>query len=192
MNKNLNALDIIYKRRAVRNYKKKSISNEVFEKIIEAATYAPTAMHQEAWLFGIIQDQQLLKRISTQAKKILAKQRQNPDNLFHDKKFDYFMSEEFNIFYDADALVIIYGKNDKPFSSADCWLAAENLMLAACYLELGSCVIGLAIDALNSEEIRRELNIPDDITAFAPIILGYTNGELPAVSRKKAQIIFRS
>lgn len=46
---------------------------------------------------------------------------------------------------------------------ADCWLAAENLMLSACALGLGTCCIGSAIPALNSPEAKSELGISADV-----------------------------
>ena len=184
-------MSAIYKRRAVRSYTKQHISNDVIDSLLDAAVHAPTAMHQESWSFAVIQDQDLLKQISDKAKKLLEIERKNSASPFHDKSLDYFTNPEFNIFYDADALVVICGKSDKPFISADCWLAAENLMLTACYIGIGSCVIGLAIEALNSKELKEKLNIPDDTTAFSPIILGYSNDKILTSSRKKPEIIFR-
>jgi len=55
---------------------------------------------------------------------------------------DIFASPEFNIFYDASTLIVICGKAEGPFVVADCWLVAENLMLAACAMGLGTCVGG--------------------------------------------------
>lgn len=184
-------LEVIYKRRAVRSYEKKHISDEIIDNLIDAAIHAPTAMHQEAWAFAIIQERRLLKLISDCAKELLAEERKNPASPFHHESLDYLTDPQFNIFYNADTLVVICGKSDKPFISADCWLAAENLMLAACHLGIGSCVIGLAVEALNSKKIRNELKIPNHLTAFAPVILGYPKGKIPASSRKKPEIIFR-
>ena len=186
-----NITNAIYKRRAVRSYKKQRISDDIIESLLDAAIHAPTAMHQEAWSFAIIQDRNLLKQISDISKTFLAQARQNPDSPFHAKSLDHFIDPDFDIFYNADTLIVIYGKTDSPFISADCWLAAENLMLTACDTGLGSCVIGLAVEALNGAEMRNILEIPNNLTAFAPIILGYPSAETPATSRKKAQIIFR-
>ena len=194
MNQNkqvIGRLDTIYQRRSVRSYLKRHVSNNIIDSLIDAAIHAPTAMHQEALAFAVIQDQDLLKRISDHAKKLLAEERKNPASPFHHESLDYFTNPAFNIFYGADALVIIFGKSDRPFISADCWLAAENLMLAACHMGIGSCVVGLAVEALNSKELRNELEIPDNLTAFAPIILGYPSEELPAKSRKKPNVIFK-
>ena len=78
----------------------------------------------------------------------------------------------FNIFFNAGTLVVIYGNSLQTFAQADCWLAAENLMLAACGMGVGSCIIGLAVDALNTPEWKARLEIPPTMTAVAPILLG--------------------
>ncbi len=188
---NISTMEAIYKRHAIRSYKKQHVSDETIDILLDAAVHAPTALHQEAWAFAIIKDKNLLEQISNSAKKILNEERKNPQNPFHHESLDYLMKPEFNIFYDADALIVIYGKSDKPFIDADCWLAAENLMLAAYSLGIGSCVIGLAVETLNSKEWRDYLKIPEELKAVAPIIIGHPNDDAPATSRKKPKIIFR-
>ena len=95
----------------------------------------------------------------------------------------------FDIFYDAGTLVVICGEAIGPFVTADCWLAAENLMLAACAYGLGTCVIGFAVPALHDPAIKRELGIPDGTDAIAPIIVGLPRGETPAVARNAPEIL---
>jgi nitroreductase len=87
-------------------------------------------------------------------------------------KCDRFASPDFCVFYDAPVLVAICAKHSGPFAAADCWMAAENLMLAACAIGLGSCCIGSAIPALNGPAIKEELGIPSDVEVVAPIIVG--------------------
>lgn len=94
----------------------------------------------------------------------------------------------YHLFYNAGALIVIYGKPMGPFVAADCWLAAENLMLAACTAGLGDCVIGLAAPALNSPEWKKLLDVPAELTAYAPILLGYPAGT-PPPARKAPEII---
>ena len=81
--------------------------------------------------------------------------------------------KDFNVFYNASTLIVIYSTFEGPFVNADCWLAAENFMLAAYAKGLGTCPIGLALLALNSPDWKEELNIPADAMAIAPIIVGW-------------------
>ena len=74
------------------------------------------------------------------------------------------------------------------FVEADCWLAAENIMLSACQMGLGTCVIGSAVMALNTQEIRDQLKIPSAYAAIAPIIVGVPQG-ITATSLRKEPIV---
>ncbi|MDI1361797.1 nitroreductase family protein [Methylotenera sp.] len=181
--------ETILARRSVRSFKKNKIPQGIISSLLEAAVRAPTAVHQEPWGFVIIQDEQTLKTLSDYAKPLFLtglKQRELDDP---EQLLDVFESQNFNIFYDADALILICGKTSSPFYAADCWLAAENLMLVACAMNLGSCVIGSAVEAFNTSDIRNKFGIPNNFTAVAPIALGYPNVESPPTSRK-APLIF--
>ena len=68
---------------------------------------------------------------------------------------------------DAGTLVVICRKPDGRYAEADCWLAAENFMLAACAKQLGTCCIGFAVPVLNVPDIKREVGIPQDAPAAA-------------------------
>jgi nitroreductase len=93
------------------------------------------------------------------------------------------------VFYDAGTLIAIGARPLGPFVAADCWLAAENLMLAACALGLGTCCIGSAVPALNSPETKSELGIPSDVEILAPIIVGVPREPAAEVSRRNPTIV---
>ena len=183
---NLNTLDAIYHRRAVRNYTPQKMSQTSVHALLDAAVHAPTAMHEEPWAFAIIQDKNLLDRLSDTAKELVRNESQGA----HGKNaLDLVNKPDFNVFYNASTLIVIYSKVQGPFVAAACWLAAENLMLAACAKGLGTCVIGFAVGALNTPTWKMELGIPPEMTAIAPIILGVPAGETPAVPRKQPEIV---
>jgi len=60
----MSTLDAIYHRRSVRNYLPQSIDRAVVRALLDAAVRAPTAMDEEPWLFAVIQDKNLLDRLS--------------------------------------------------------------------------------------------------------------------------------
>lgn len=181
--------EVILGRRSVRNYQAKRVGKISISSLLEAAVRAPTAMHQEPWAFVIINDKKTLKSLSDLAKPlIIAKAKLNPTELNQNMK-ELFDNPDFNIFYDAGTLIIICGKTDSPFYSADCWLAAENMMLAACAMGLGSCVVENALPALNLNDVKAQLKISDKYTAVAPIIIGYPNQENTATTRNAPVIL---
>jgi nitroreductase len=185
----MSVMDAIYGRRSVRGYTAQPIERATILELLAAAVRAPTAIHEEPWAFAVIQDPALLKRLSDRAKPLFVEEahRAHLDAAGH--SLDAFASPDFNIFYNAGTLIVIYGKPMGPFVPADCWLAAENLMLAACAMGLGTCVIGSAVPVLNLSESKSDLGIPMELTAVAPIILGLPSGETPSTPRKEPHVL---
>lgn len=192
----LSALDVIFARRSVRAYAKHSLDSSTVNALLDAAVQAPTAHHAEPWAFVVIQDERVLKRFSDLAKadlsRALAHQLNRPGagKDTAQARFEQEIADpDFNIFYDASTLVIICARPMGPFAVADCWLAAENLMLAACAMGLGTCCIGLATATLNTDAIKRELSIPADVTVVAPIIVGVPREPGIADTRKQPEVL---
>jgi nitroreductase len=182
-------LDAIYGRRSVRSYAPERVDRATILALLGAAVRAPTAVHMEPWAFVVLQDLTALKHLSDRAKPLFVGEahRAHLDPGGH--LLDAFTSPEFNIFYDAATLIVICAKPMGPFVVADCWLAAENLMLAACAMGLGTCVIGSAVPALNTPEIKAELGIPAEFLAVAPIIVGQPSGETAPTARKEPRVL---
>jgi nitroreductase len=181
--------ETILARRSVRRYKARKVDRTSISILLEAAVHAPTAIHQEPWAFVIIQDKALLRSLSDQAKPLFVAEAQEKGLEHAGHSFDIFSYPDFNIFYDANTLVLICGKITSPSFEADCWLAAENLMLAACAMGLGTCVIGSALPALNMADTKIKLNIPEKFSVVAPIVVGYPDDEITAGTRKNPVIL---
>lgn len=188
-------LDVLYRRRAVRSYTPDTVDEHVVRELLDAAVHAPTAMHQEPWRFVVVQDRTALLRISERAKSMAREQAAHHGKLLRapgaagDGIASVLADPDFNIFYDAGTLVVICAEPSNDFVAADCWLAAENLMLAACARGLGSCCIGFAVQALNAPDTKRELAIPANVQAFVPLILGVPRTEPDVVPRRPAAVV---
>lgn len=185
----ISVMDAINQRRSVRDYLPQKLDRPVIRALLAAAVRAPTAMHGEPWAFAIVQDANALKRFSDRAKVLFAEEahRMHLDRGGH--ALDIFSHPDFNIFYNAGTLIVICGRPIGPFVAADCWLSAQNLMLAAYAMRLGTCVIGSALLALNTPEGKAEAGIPSEFSAFASIIVGVPRGETPLTTRKEPQIL---
>lgn len=178
----IDVMDAIYNRHATRNFLPEQVDSDIIKQLLDAAIHAPSALHEESRGFVIIQNKNLLDRISESAKLIINNESNNNKNLQSQHVFEVVKQKEFNIFYNAHTLIVIYSTFKGPFVSADCWLAAQNLMLAALPFGLQSCVIGFAVAALNLPEWKKELEIPTKMTAVAPIIIGWPSAKtLPTI-----------
>jgi nitroreductase len=179
----------IYARHSVRSYAPTPVDSATIQALLKAAVHAPTAIHEEPWGFVIVQDAQLLQHLSDIAKPLFVEEIRHRNAHGVNHSFDHFTRADFNIFHGANTLVIICAKQLGQFVVADCWLAAENLLLAAQSIGLGSCVIGSAVTALNLPKIKVELEIPDEYFVIVPVVVGYQSGEIKATPRKEPLIL---
>ena len=188
------SLALIYERHTVRSYQPDVVEEATIRMLLDAAVHAPTAMHSEPWRFVVIQDRALLREISDRAKALAISSAASeglwlkPPGEPGDGIRSMLADREFNIFYDASTLVAICVDMTNDFAVADSWLAAENLMLAAAGSGLGSCVIALAAEAMNTAEVKERLNISTHLTVVAPIIVGVPHGE-PVPSPRKVPVV---
>jgi len=185
----MSVMDAIQHRRSVRDYASKTIERKVIQTLLDAAVHAPTAMHEEPWSFAVVQDKNVLDRLSESAKKLVHNEAQGSDTDRAKHTLHVVDKPDFHVFYNAGTLIVIFSKLQGAFAVADCWLAAENLLLAACAQGLGTCVIGFAVSALNTPEWKSELKIPAEMTAIAPMIVGVPAGETSPVPRKAPEIL---
>jgi nitroreductase len=185
----MSALETIYARASCRQYNDTTVDKETIEKLIDAAVHAPTAMNTQPWVFGVIQDSDLLKKYSDITKKGLL---DNLDKIPAFERYrDTLSDPNYHVFYNAPALVVIYAKPGvSPAAMIDCSMAAENLMLAAREMGLGTCWIGFATILFNSKEVKQELEVPEDYDAIAPLIIGYPQGDITVTEKNKAEILF--
>lgn len=175
--------EAILARKSIRQYTAQKVEAKQIRSLLEAAVMAPTTKQHEPWAFTIIQDTQWLKAISDNAKSMLIKQPAQ-DGQVHEV-----LGQSANIFYDANTLIVICAETDNQSAVADCWMAAENIMLAACAMGLGSCVISSALDVLNDNQEKLKLGLNGNFVAVAPIVIGFPRGKTALVARKKPLIL---
>ena len=181
-------MEAIYNRRSVRFYTEETVDKDTIDKLIKAGIQAPSAMNVQPWAFGVIQDKALMQKISDDTKAyLLASISAKP---YLECYRQLFSNPEFNIFYHAPVLLTVFAKPEGPNASCDCALAAQNIMLAAHSLGLGSCWIGFAQMSLNTPELKEQLGIPKEYTIVAPLIIGHPSKASAAIIKKEPEILF--
>lgn len=169
----------IKERRAIRSYKDKEIEKEKIKEIIDAGLWAPSARNLQPWKFIIITNKELIKEIG---KKIQNKLIDNPRYSFVKERAK---TKDDAIFYSAPLVVFILGDKENKWAKIDCSLAAENMMLAAKSLGLGSCPIGMARFLMEEKDIVEILKFPEDYDLMLTLVFGYPKEKPKPKERNK-------
>ncbi len=145
-------LQVIRERPSVRRYTTKPVDDVTVDELLEAAIWAPSAVNAQPWEFGIIRDRSLLDRYAERAKAIyladppVAELAVTPEPVLRQLR-EVLCQPGYDVFHGAGTLITMYAT--APGDVPDCYLAGENLMLAAAATGLGTCPIGLSRPLMN-------------------------------------------
>ncbi len=178
----MEVMDAIKHRRSIRKYREKAVPEKVVKQIIEAGRYAPSSHNSQPWRFIVVTDKKVIRELSDLIKawfknkvklgafaSFFSKRLKQTINAAEKRVF----TDKDLFFYDAPCLVLIYSKKGR-FHAQDCALAAQNMMLEAYSLGIGSCWVGFADVVLSrSRKTRSELGVPNKHKLMATLIFGY-------------------
>ncbi len=175
-------------RRSIRNYKDEKVDVELVREIIKDSTMAPNSGNRQPWRFSIINDTDLIRRISDESKQnIRAAISEDPDSPSN-RYAGVLKNPDFNVFYNAPCLVLIFGDKAQRSIHVDCALAASYFMLAAADRGLGTCWVALGGD-IRDPELLEIVGISEADAVVAPIILGRPAVIPKAPARKDPEIV---
>ena len=145
-------MEAINIRRSVRIYDGRPVEPEKTELLLRAAMQAPSAANQQASEFIVVRDRAALERLSK-------------------------MSPYSGLLARSPMAVILLGNTEKmkfPENwEQDLGAAAENLMLEAVELGLGSVWLGTHPDPARVEAVRLQFGLPENLRPYAVISVGY-------------------
>jgi len=156
----------IKNRKSMRVFEDKTITEEIKKEILNAAFEAPTAGAMMLYSILDITDEELKKKlaITCDNQPFIAKA---PLVLIfladYQRWYDSFCFEECNPRKP--------GEGDILLACADAIIAAQNTVVSAESLGVGSCYIGDIIE--NCEDVRELLELPDYVLPAAMVVYGY-------------------
>jgi len=171
-------------RRSVRAYTNEPVSKEQIEAILEAGTWAPTAMYRQPIRFILIEDKSLIKYVSDETKALVRK-------MFPQTKEEFSTTKDV-ICYNAPVLILICTEKDEQWRQSnllDSVLAAQNMFLKAYELQLGTCYMGFIGFLTSNPEALKKMGVPVNYDLQVPFILGHPKTKQGAGKRKKPQIL---
>lgn len=169
--------ETIMHRRSIRRFESKQIEETALQQILQAGLYAPCAGGRQGVIFAVCQDKEVNERLG-KIKRANSNPRMATATSFVSREQPSIADDPklTNAFYDAPTVITLFAPKNFLFSVDDCAVAAENMMLAADALGIGSCYIGQgwpAFAAPYGQEILRQWNIPADHYAVMQLLLGY-------------------
>ena len=168
-------VDNIMTRRSIRDYKDEPVDREQMAKVLECGIYAPSAMNMQAWAVRVVDSKEFIDGVTAIAVA------QNP-KLKEQEGFR-------NLFRNAPTVAFIAIPEESYSGEFDSGLLAENMMLSAWSMGIGSCCLGSVIPVMNSEEAKpylERLALPDGYKLMIAIAFGYPAEETPTAPARDA------
>ena len=173
-------LSTIMARRSVRKYLDKPVEHEKLDVIVRAGINAPSGSNRQPWIVRVVEDQQLIDRVTQVFKQ------ENAEQVQRDKNFK-------NMFRNAPNLICVCTPANGG-GELDAGLLGENMMLAAQAMGLGTCCLGGPVRFLLSNEKARffldSLDIPSDYKLLYIIGVGYPDEQPDAKPRDASKVKF--
>ena len=147
----MEVMEAIRGRRAVRRFTGEKVSLEDMKKILEAGIWAPSGSNVQPWEFVLVMDEDNVERV-----KVLSP----------------------GLFGNPSALVVLCvnrkraeraGKMGEESALMDVSMAAQNMMLAAYSMGIGSC----PVLSFNKAALRELLDIPEHVEPVLILTFGY-------------------
>lgn len=153
----METIEIIHKRRSIRKFNSLPISEKDIYTILSAGMTSPSAMNKQPWRFIIITDDNIKKEITK-------------------------ISQYAQMTIQSPVSILVCADTDQAFGEAwvlDCSACIQNMLLAACALDIGSVWTGIAPE--QSANFSKLFNLPNNISPHSLIVFGHS--EIPFEKR---------
>lgn len=156
----------IMNRRSVRAYKPEQVDKAQLDSIITCAINAPSAQNKQSWEVRVVQSEEVLNKFKAA-----------------DERFGF----------GAPTVIFVAEQKDAMFSPVDCGLLAQNILLMAESMDLGTVVIGgirRNLDSPAMQEALAAIEIPETHQLSFAITLGYKDQRPDAKPRDTSKVKF--
>lgn len=167
----------IMARRSIRQYKAEPVSREILTQIMECGINAPNGQNKQSWEVRVVDNPQLLAQMS----QAMADSHQGSEYAK-------------GCFRGAPVMVFIARDLSYDFSAYDCGLMAQNIMLSAWSMGVGSICLGSPVRFLTDNDLCKtyieRLNFSDGYELALCVGLGYAEESPDAKPRDMGKVAF--
>ncbi|WP_240911649.1 nitroreductase family protein [Thermococcus sp. LS1] len=144
-------MEAIEGRRAVRRFQEREVPLEDLKKILEAGIWAPSGSNVQPWEFIVVRERDNIERVKLVSPGLFG----NPSTVV--------------VLCINTKLAKRGGKLGEESALMDISMAAQNMMLAAYSMGIGSC----PVLSFNKTALKELLNIPEHVEPVLILIFGY-------------------
>ena len=158
-------------RRSIREFTEQPVPRALLETVVECGSFAPSGHNMQTWRFTVVQNAETIEIVKTCIRTSAQ------------KNGVYFYG-----FNNPTALVLVSNDRRNPYGVQDSSCAAQNIMLAAHSLGLGSVWLNPLMTLCDEPEVRqllRSFAIPDTHIVWAMLALGWPAGAGRALAKKQ-------
>ena len=161
----------ILTRRSIRDFTNRPVPRDILETLVECGMQAPSGHNMQTWRFTVLEDAARIAELKTTARDVAKRNKV------------YFYG-----FNNPAALILVSNDRRNRDGVQDCACAAENIMLAAHSLGLGSVWLNPLMTICDEPEIRallRAFDVPDEHIVWASVAIGYPAQEGRLLEKKR-------
>ena len=159
-------LDLLMKRRSIRKFSDREVTDEEVQRVLQAALLSPTSYGRQSWEFVVVRDKEMLRQFGNSRQPKQA------------------------ILPETPVAIVVLGNPDV----IDVWvedgsIAMSNMWLEAADMGMGACWVQIRNRLSNQDElpsgdyIKRLLHVPEPYQVLAVLALGH-----PAEKKEPASL----
>jgi nitroreductase len=173
-------IETIMTRRSVRKYQPQAVNRDTMQIIVECGINAPNAINRQAWEIRVVDNPKVIKKLTDLYVKDNPKEAENPNFI--------------NMFRNAPTVAFIANDTTFAYSPVDCGLMAENMILSAWSMGIGSCCLGGPARFMKSNpeanKYLQEMGFSENYDLLLCIGFGYPAETPKAKPRDAAKVKF--
>jgi nitroreductase/NAD-dependent dihydropyrimidine dehydrogenase PreA subunit len=184
---------LLKSRRSIRLYKKKSVSKEIINKLIDIARYAPTAGNSQCVEWLVIDNQERINKIKNAVTDFIRFMITNQPEFAKEAHMQLMLEGQESgkdvLLHHAPVLIITHAKSDDIMAPVACAGALTFFELAARSIGVGTCWAGFVMAASAFPPVKEALTIPEGHTNYGSMLVGYPKQKYHRIpTRKPPQI----
>jgi len=178
--------ELMKRRRSIRKYSPETVPHDKLLRILEAGTLAPSGADQRPYVYIVVDDPALKRRIREGC--------EAADRAYHERAPAWMkewlaakgIAPEKPFLTEAPYLVVVVGETDKPYWLASAWVSIAYIILAA--EEEGLATLTYTPGEMGF--LRELLHLAENHQPVAIIPVGYAGEELPAKEARMERKVF--